>query len=127
MKIAFVGSSDIIDNPSIRSLLEAEFERLTPSLVILVPNQKFNMFIRSLAEKRGIPVDEMNPPKPTWLGHGKFSARKGKCRSLYGYYISRRAEKIVCFGKMGAVGASYRPIVEYARGSIPTQELEFSV
>ena len=126
MKIAFIGSSLLIDNPAVKTVIEGEFERLSLSVVILVPNRKFNAFIKSLAAKKGVLVDSLEPPKPSWIGHGTISLSKEKCRSLYGYYVSLRAEQVVCFSKKGSEGLAYRPILKYAKAQgIATLEFEF--
>jgi hypothetical protein len=124
-KVAFIGSSKLVDNCEACSRIEEEFLKAAPDLVVLVPNALFNAFIRSLADKYSIPVDEMDPPKPTWLGRTTISEGKMRCRSLYGYYVVTRANKLICFGAKSAPGTAYRPIVEYARGQIPIVEFDF--
>jgi len=127
VKLAVVGSSLLLDNQAIRARIEYEIERMNPSVLILVPNSKFNDFIKEIAAKRGIFIDELKPARPSWLGKDKQSRRKGLLRNLYANYVLSRASSVLIFFKKGAAGLTGKTISECSKGSsVPVQALTFS-
>lgn len=123
IKLAVIGSSPLLDYASIRARIELEIERADPSVLILVPNQRFNAFIKQFAAKKGIFVDELKPARPSWLGKDKQSRRKGLLRNLYANYVATRADAALIFFKKGAAGLTGKTIFD--NSSIPIKTFTF--
>jgi len=112
VKLAIVGSGALADDPQIQATIEREIRYHNPAVILLAPNRKLNTFVKAVAAKLGIYVNEMRPPKPSWLGPAKTSLRKRHCRELQAHFIVSQANWIICISKIGAPGVNYRRIVE---------------
>lgn len=127
IKLAVIGSSLLLDNPAICARIELEIERVNPSVLILVPNQRFNAFVKEIAYKKGIFVDELKPARPSWLGKDKQSRRKGLLRNLYSNYVITRADAAFIFFKKGAAGLTGKTIFKDSEASkFPIQTFTFA-
>lgn len=126
IKLGVVGSSLLLDNPAIQAQIEFEIEKASPSTIILVPNPRFNAFVKDFAAKKGIFVDEMKPARPSWLGKDKQSRRKGLLRNLYANYILVRADAALIFFKKDSAGLTGKTLFECSKNTkLPIQAITF--
>lgn len=115
MRLALAGSGPLADSQLVRQLVRLSIESLKPKTIVVLPGHKrFNALVRSIAEGVGLPVEEMQPPRPTWVSEGLQSLRKRIVRGFYAKQVAKNVDMVFAFKQEGRSGACISQLLEEA-------------
>jgi hypothetical protein len=119
MKLAIVGSGLLVGSKTAREIIRKTLSQFQPEKTLLFPgHESFNSLVRAQAASLGLVVEEMQPPRPFWIGACPQSARKRLARGLYARAIAKDVDLVLAINAEGRSGASYSQLVEAAKESV---------
>lgn len=119
MKIAIVGSGLLAGSQPVQTIIRKSLSQFKPEAVLLLPGHSaFNGIVRALAASLGLAVEEMQPPRPFWIGACLQSVRKRLARGVYAKAIAKDADLVLVFTVEGHPGTSYSQILEDAKEAV---------
>jgi thiamine pyrophosphate-dependent acetolactate synthase large subunit-like protein len=119
VKLAIVGSGLLARSLTASEIIRKSLSQFRPERVLLFPgHDSFNAIVRAQAATLGLAVEEMNPPRPFWVGACPQSVRKRLARGFYARAIAKDADLVLAINAEGRPGASYSQLVEAAKESV---------
>lgn len=119
MKVALVGSGPLAGSKLVADLIYKSLRRFMPSAVLLLPGHiSFNALARAQAARLRLAVEEMQPPRPTWIGQCLQSVRKRMVRGCYAKAVARDVDLVIAFKREGLPGATFDQLVNEAEEAV---------
>jgi hypothetical protein len=116
VKLAIVGSGLLARSLTASEIIRKSLNQFRPEKVLLFPgHDSFNASVRAQAATLGLVVEEMNPPRPFWVGACPQSVRKRLARGLYARAIARDADLVLAINAEGRSGTSYSQLLSEAK------------
>lgn len=113
MKLAIVGCGHLADHPQVREVIRNTLVLREPTILLFPGHARFNAAVRAQAAPLGLPVEEMAPPRPTWVGKAPQSIRKRLARGVWGKYLAGRCDLVLAFKGRGS-GRTFQPLLDHA-------------
>ena len=115
MKLAIVGSATLAGSKLAADVIFKAMKQFEPSTVVVLPgNVTFNALVRAQAARLSLPVEEMQPPRSTWLGKCLQSVRKRIVRGVYAKVVANEVEMVLAFKAADRPGVSFDQLVKEA-------------
>ena len=115
MKLAIVGSATLAGSKLAADVIFKAMKQFEPSTVVVLPgNVTFNTLVRAQAARLSLPVEEMQPPRSTWLGKCLQSVRKRIVRGVYAKVVANEVEMVLAFKAADRPGVSFDQLVKEA-------------
>jgi len=96
MNIAIVGNTQIAHTPEIKTHIHEFLQKHPVRRVFLFRGHKtFNTVVKQLVAP--VPVEQLFPPRPFWIGKCPISYRKHIARSVCAQYIAQKVDTILVF------------------------------
>ena len=115
MKLAIVGSATLAGSKLAADVILKAMKQFEPSTVVVLPkNVTFNALVRAQAARLSLPVEEMQPPRSTWLGKCLQSVRKRIVRGVYAKVVANEVEMVLAFKAADRPGVSFDQLVKEA-------------
>lgn len=112
-RVGVVGCGVVADHPKVQQILRDTFALTRPVVVLFPGHTRFNAMVRGLAARWGLSIEEIRPPRSTWLGKAPQSVRKGMARDFWGKYLAQRVETVIAFRAEGGTGRSFQPLLDH--------------
>ena len=115
MKLAIVGSATLAGSKLAADVILKAMKQFEPSTVVVLPkNVTFNALVRAQAARLSLPVEEMQPPRSTWLGKCLQSVRKRIVRGVYAKVVASEVDMVLAFKAADRPGVSFDQLVKEA-------------
>ena len=115
MKLAIVGSATLAGSKLAADVIFKAMKQFEPSTVVVLPgNVTFNTLVRAQAARLSLPVEEMQPPRSTWLGRCLQSVRKRIVRGVYTKVAASEVDMVLAFKTTDRPGVSFDQLVKEA-------------
>lgn len=118
-KIAVAGSGRLAGSKLVADLIFKSLRRLQPEAVVVLPGHiAFNALVRVQAARLSLPVEQIQPPRPFWVGPCLQSYRKRLVRGFYAKAVSGDVEVALVFKRQASPGTSFEQLVDQASEAV---------
>lgn len=110
-RLGIIGSAPLLRHPKARHILLTVLKIRRPSGIWLIQTPQFNAEVKQVAESLNIPVHEMPPQRPFWIGECPQSYRKRCFRQVQGDFLLANTDEVLVV-MSGERAPSIRDVVQ---------------
>lgn len=118
MRLAIVGCGHLANHPQVHEIILNTLLLKRPTIVLFPRHVAFNTAVRALGAALSLPVEEIKPPRPTWLGKSPVSVRKRLARGVWGRYLAGQCDSVLAFRSERGDGQTFQPLLDHAKEAV---------